>query len=127
MRAFSSMDDDRDKSRWPLGALYALLPNAGWDAIKYLVGVAASGIIALVYRRLALLRGLPQDSLIDVGILVHPWCCLPWLTCSRDTAVRETENPALQLSSRAKRRANQSLSTVRINGYMILLIDRRRR
>src|SRR5262245_11737278 len=66
---------DRNKRAWHIRALYALLPNAGWDAIKFLAAIVAyvigaSGIITLVSRRLALLRGIPHDSLIDIGIFI---------------------------------------------------------
>ena len=66
---------DRDKRAWHIRALYALLPNAGWDAIKFLAAIAAyvigaSGIITLISRRLALLRGIRHDNLIDIGIFI---------------------------------------------------------
>jgi hypothetical protein len=61
---------ERHKSAW-LRALYALLPNAGWDAIKsLLVWLGASGIITVAFRRLASIRGLPHDTIIDIGIFI---------------------------------------------------------
>lgn len=62
---------NQGKKAWHVRALYALLPNAGWDAIKYLLwGIGTSGILTVGYRRLLSLRGLPHDSLIDVSIFI---------------------------------------------------------
>jgi hypothetical protein len=62
---------NQGKKAWHVRALYALLPNAGWDAIKYLLwGIGTSAIFTVGYRRLLSLRGLPHDSLIDVSIFI---------------------------------------------------------
>jgi hypothetical protein len=64
------MTTNQDKRAWHVRAVYALLPNAGWDAIKLIVGIGASGTITVMVRRLVSLRGLPHDSLIDLSIFI---------------------------------------------------------
>ena len=60
---------EQPKQAWHHRVIRALLPNAAWDVIKYiLLGTGGSGIATFAYRALASLRGLPHDRIIDIAI-----------------------------------------------------------
>jgi hypothetical protein len=59
---------EKPKPTWHR-VIRALLPNAAWDGIKYLLlWSGVSGIATLAYRALASIRGLPHDRIIDIAI-----------------------------------------------------------